>query len=236
MNAVAFDTTEWSLVLAAGVDDTRGRDALGRLCEQYWYPLYAYVRHWGIPADDAADVTQAFIASLIERRDIAGVSADRGRFRAFLLASLRHFLSNLRAHDRAWKRGGRHHHVPPPWESAETRYRDEPRDGEDPERLYIRQWARQLLAQVLGDLQAQWRRDGRGAEFDALKGAIVGGDIGPYRDVGTALGMSEGAVKVAVHRLRRAYRDALRTAVAHTVADPADVDDELRALASALRE
>lgn len=232
---MAFETTEWSLVLAAGSDDTLGRQALGRLCEQYWYPLYAFVRRWGVPAADAADLTQAFIASLIERRDLAGLSADRGRFRAFLLAALRHFLANQRTHDRAWKRGGRHPHVPPPWETAEARYRHEPADSDDPERIYVRQWARLLLERVLAEMREAWELEGRATQFDALKGTIAGGDADPYRAIGASIGLSEGAVKVAVHRLRREYRERLRAAVARTVADPADIDHELRALAHALR-
>jgi len=235
MTPVPFDTTEWSLVIAAGGSGTNAQQALGRLCDTYWYPLYGYVRRWGVPADDAADVTQAFILSLIERRDLAGVSADRGRFRSFLLAALRHFLANQRAHDRAWKRGGRHPHVPPPWESAEQRYQHEPADVDDPERQYERQWARWLLDRVLDDLRETWRHEGRGAQFDALRETIAGGGAAPYKEIGHALGLSEGAVKVAVHRLRAEYRERLRAAVARTVADPADVDDELRALARALR-
>jgi RNA polymerase sigma-70 factor (ECF subfamily) len=233
---VPFDTTEWSLIVAAGADDTVGRQALGRLCEAYWYPLYAYVRRSGLPADDAADATQAFIASLIERRDFAQLDAGRGRFRSFLIASLRHFLANQRAHARAWKRGGRHPHVAPPWEGAEYRYRREPADADDPERLYARQWARLLLDRVLDGLREEWAARGRGPQFDALKDTIAGGGTPPYRALGEALGMTEGAVKVTVHRLRRDYRDRLRAAVARTVADPAEIDDELRALAKALRE
>lgn len=231
-----FDTTEWSLIVAAGADDTLGREALGRLCEAYWFPLYAYVRRSGVPADDAADLAQAFIASLIERREFAQVSAERGRFRAFLVASLRHFLANRRAHARAWKRGGRHPHVQAPWDHAEDRYQQEPADADDPERLYARQWARLLLDRVLDELRAEWSARGRAAQFDALKDTIAGGQAPPYRELGAALGMSEGAVKAAVHRLRRDYRERLRAAVARTVADPAEVDDELRALARALRE
>lgn len=236
MTRVSFETTRWSVVLAAGADDTTGRDALASLCETYWFPLYAYVRRWGIATDDAADVTQAFLASLIERRDFTGLREERGRFRAFLLASLRHFLANHRAHARAWKRGGRHQHVQAPWDHAEDRYRQEPADTDDPERLYARQWARLLLARVLTELETAWREDGRAQQFSALKDTLAGGSPLPYRAIAESLGMTEGAVKVAVHRLRRDYRDRLRAAVARTVADPADIDDELRALAHALRE
>lgn len=232
-----FDTTRWSLVVAAGGDDSRAaREALGVLCEAYWYPLYAYVRRRGADPDDARDLTQGFLASLLERRDFEGLSPERGRFRAFLLASLEHFLANDRARRHALKRGGGSRPVSLSLDDAEGRYRVEPGDVLTPERLYERRWALTVIDRVLEELRGEWEAGGRGVEFQELKAALLGdAPAGGYVSVAARLGISEGAVKVAVHRLRRRFQSRLRQRIAETVADPADVDDEIRYLVQALR-
>jgi DNA-directed RNA polymerase specialized sigma24 family protein len=232
-----FDTTRWSLVVAAGSDDSRAaREALGVLCEAYWYPLYAYVRRRGADPDDARDLTQGFLASLLERRDFEGLSPERGRFRAFLLASLKHFLANDAAKRLTLKRGGGIPAVSLSLDDAEGRYRVEPVEAVTPERLYERRWALTVIDRVLDELRGEWEAGGRGVEFQELKAALLGdAPAGGYASVAARLGISEGAVKVAVHRLRRRFQSRLRQRIAETVADPADVDDEIRYLVQALR-
>jgi DNA-directed RNA polymerase specialized sigma24 family protein len=170
-----FETTHWSVVLAAGGDDSQAaRTALAALCEAYWYPLYAYIRRWGATADDAGDLTQAFLTSLLERRDFTGLSQERGRFRAFLLASLRHFLANDAARRRSQKRGGGAATVPLESDAAEHRYLVEPVDAETPERLYERRWALIVIDRVLLALRREAEAEGRTAEFDAIKACMLG--------------------------------------------------------------
>jgi RNA polymerase sigma factor (sigma-70 family) len=223
-------------VLAAGSEDSRAaRTALAALCEAYWYPLYAYVRRWGATADDAQDLTQAFLASLLERRDFKGLSQERGRFRAFLLASLRHFLANDAAKRRSKKRGGGVADVPWQSEEAEHRYLIEPVDSATPERLYERRWALTLIDRVLVGLRRDAESEGRTAEFDAIKDCMLGrAASGSYAAIAARLGVSEGAVRVAVHRLRRRFQARLKQDIAATVSSADQVDDELRFLIKAL--
>ncbi len=229
-----FETTRWSVVLAAaGNDSQAAREALSSLCQTYWYPLYAYVRRRGLDADDARDLTQGFLTSLIERQDFAGLDQERGRFRAFLLASLKHYLSNWRARERTQKRGAGWQMVP--LENAEGLYVVEPVYHATPETLFERRWALTVVDGLLADLRAQWTAQGRAAEFDELKACLLGqAPAGGYAAVATRLGTSEGAVKAAVHRLRRRFQALLRRRVAETVAEGADVDDEIRHLIAAL--
>jgi DNA-directed RNA polymerase specialized sigma24 family protein len=233
---LSFDTTQWSLVLAAGGDDSAAaRPALAALCEAYWYPLYAYVRRWGAGPDDARDLTQAFLASLLERRDLRHVRQERGRFRSFLLASLQHFLANDAARRRTLKRGGGVAVVPLVIDEAEGRYCVEPVETATPESLYERRWALTVIDRVLGQLRDEWTAGGRGAEFEALKACLLGqAPAGGYAAVAVSLTTTEGAVKAAVHRLRRRFQEWLRRDISRTVADPADVDDEIRYLIRAL--
>lgn len=230
--AVIFDTTRWSLVVAAGSDDSAAaRAALSELCDAYWYPLYAYVRHRGAPADDARDLTQAFLTSLIDRQDLKHVSQERGRFRSFLLASLQHFLANDAARQRTAKRGGGMRVLSLDTDEAEGRYRLEPAGTATPEPLYERRWALMIIERVLARLRDEWNAEERGREFEALKACLLGrGPKGGYAKVASALGTSEGAVKVAVHRLRRRFQAELKRDIGETVADPADIDDEIRYL------
>jgi RNA polymerase sigma-70 factor (ECF subfamily) len=233
---LSFETTRWSLIVAAGGDDSHAaRTALAALCEAYWYPLYAYVRRWGASADDARDLTQGFLASLLERRDFERLHPDRGRFRAFLLASLQHFLANDAARRRTLKRGAGVTLIPLAFDDAEGRYLVEPAEPATPETLYERRWALTVIDRVLADLRRDWDASGRGAEFDELKASLLGsGPPGGYAAVAQRLGTTEGAVKVAVHRLRRRFQTRLRQDIAETVSDSSDIDDEIRYLVRAL--
>lgn len=233
----AFTTTQWTVVLAAGqAGAPGGAEALARLCEAYWYPLYAHCRRLGRGPEDAQDLTQEFFRRLIEQEWLDGVSREKGRFRSFLLAALQHFLASERERANAQKRGGAAHITHLDTTSAETRYQRELADPASADRLFDRQWALTLLDLVLTRLRAEQERAGKLAQFDALKPALLGDKAaGGYAELGAALGLSEGAVKVAVHRLRQRYRELLREEVAATVASTADVEDELQSLFAALR-
>jgi len=233
---LSFDTTRWSIIAAArGSDPDAARAALSTLCEAYWYPLYAFIRRWGADPDAARDLTQAFFTSLLERRDIEHVRPERGRFRTFLLASAKHFLHTDAARGRAAKRGGGVAPVPLAFDEAEGRYQFEPVDEATPETLYERRWALTVLERVLAAVQAKWQQAGRGSEFEVLKASLLGeGPAGGYAAAAQELGSTEGAVKVAVHRLRKTFRTELRAAIAETVSDPGEIDEELKYLERAL--
>lgn len=221
------------MLAAAGNDSQAARAALSSLCQTYWYPLYAYLRRRGLGPEDASDLTQGFLASLIERQDFEGLRQDRGRFRAFLLASLKHYLSNWSARERTQKRGGGVQIIP--LENAEGQYVIEAVDHVTPETLFERRWALTVVERLLADLRAEWSAQERTAEFDELKACLLGQTpAGGYAAVATRLGTSEGAIKAAVHRLRRRFQSLLRQRVAETVADGRDVDDEIRHLIQAL--
>lgn len=226
-----FATTRWSLV-AAAKDPTAGQ-ALAELCGLYWYPVYAFVRRRGHSADDAGALTQEFFARLIEKAGIAGADPAKGRFRSYVLGACRHFLAN--EHDRAAakKRGGGHVVESLDLTDAERRYAAEPADDRTPEQLFERRWALTLLDDVLAGLQAEYATAGQELLFDRLKSSLTG-EAGPYADLAAELGMTEGAVKVAAHRLRRRYRDRLRAAIAETVETDDDVEAEIRDLFTAL--
>ena len=224
-----FATTQWSLVLAAAAPGSaQAEEALARLCAAYWYPVFAFVRRQGHSLQDAQDLTQGFFARLIEKGDLADADRSRGRFRAFLLTACRHFLANERDREQAQKRGGGQRGVPIDVAAAEARYQRALAHSETPERLYERQWCLTLLAGVLDDLRAQYAAAGKERVFDRLKGFLTeaGGDE-THADASSDLGMSAGAVKVAVHRLRTRYREALRRRVADTVASDQEVEDEI---------
>jgi RNA polymerase sigma-70 factor (ECF subfamily) len=226
-----FLTTQWSVVLAAGdAASSESAQALATLCELYWYPLYAFVRRRGYDPEAAQDLTQAFFVRVIEKAYLRDATPTRGRFRSFLLGSLKHFLANEWDHARALKRGGGAPMLSLDVElgEGETRYRLEPADDETPERLFERQWALTLLTRVVARLRDEWQQAGKGDRFDALRPALTGEpDAQTYAQVGERLGMSEGAVKVAVHRLRRRVRTLLQEEIARTVEDPGEVEDEI---------
>jgi RNA polymerase sigma-70 factor (ECF subfamily) len=232
-----FETTHWSVVLAAGAEDSLvARHALGTLCEAYWYPLYAYVRRQGYDVDDARDLTQSFFLQLLQREDVHDVRQERGRFRSFLLASLRHFLLNDRVHQRALKRGGGQVVLPLEFEAAEQRYAKEPADTQTPETVFDRRWALTVLHRVFHAMRAEAERLGKAAEFDQLKGCLMGeAPTGGYKAIAARLHVSEGAIKVAVHRLRHRFRRRLRTTIAETVDTDHAIDDEIQYLLKALQ-
>jgi RNA polymerase sigma factor (sigma-70 family) len=233
-----FVTTHWSLVLAAAdADDARGREALAKLCRVYWYPLYAFVRRQGHDSHDAQDLTQEFFTRLLEKDYLGDVDRAKGKFRSFLLAALKHFLSKEWARAKTLKRGGGCTLVPLDALVAEDRYRREPQDDATPERLFERRWALTLLDQVLTRLGQEYETAGKRAVFEQLQGCLAGDRSSlPYAELAARLDMSEGAVKVAVYRLRQRYRGVLREEIAQTVADAAEIDDEIRQLFSILGE
>jgi RNA polymerase sigma-70 factor (ECF subfamily) len=231
-----FVTTQWSVVLTAASSDTsQAQAALGKLCATYWYPLYAYVRRRGHAVQDAQDLTQAFIARLLERKWVADADRGRGRFRTFLLTAMSRFLADEWDKLRAQKRGGGMAHVPVQLDTAETRYGHEPVDDSTPEQCFERRWALTLLDTVLQRLREQYEHEGKGELFAGLNSSLVGGsESQPYAQLAAQLGLNEGAVKVAVHRLRKRYRRLLRAEVAQTMAANEDVDEELRHLFAVL--
>ncbi len=229
-------TTHWSVVLVAGrSDSTRAQNALARLCQTYWYPLYAYVRRHGHSPHDAEDLTQEFFARLLERHGLASADPNRGRFRSFLLSALNNFLTHEWEKDRAQKRGGGCQLLSLDLAFAEQRYDLEPADTATPDKLFDKHWANALLEEVLNQLEAAYQQAGKAELFAALKQTLTGTrESQPYAVLATRLGMNEAAVKVAVHRLRKRYRELLRQEVANIVADPEQTDDELRHLFAAL--
>jgi RNA polymerase sigma factor (sigma-70 family) len=234
--AAGFPTTHWSRVLRAGDPQDRDRrDALEQLCRDYWYPLYAFVRRQGLDREGASDLVQAFLADLIQRRDLAKADPARGRFRSFLRTSCAHFVAHARDRERAAKRGGGRIPVSIDLRDAEGRYVNEPAHELTAERLFERRWTMVLLEHVLARLEAEMSRGGNSALFAQLRPLLEGEDMeNSYQQIGEALSMSEGSVKVAAHRLRRRYRQLLREEVARTVADPAEIDAELADLLRAL--
>jgi RNA polymerase sigma factor (sigma-70 family) len=228
-------TTRWSLVLAARGSDARATLALDELCRAYWYPLYAYVRRSGVPVHEAEDVVQGCFARLIEQRDLQAVAPARGRFRSFLLAAIRHHLSHRRAHDRALKRGGGRVLLEVDFGDADRRLEVEARGIDDPERAFELAWARELLRSCVEELGQQYAASGRGAVFEVLKPELQRvGDATDYAAHAERLGLTPGAVKVAVHRLRARFGECLRTRIAATVGSEAELEDELSALLRAL--
>jgi RNA polymerase sigma factor (sigma-70 family) len=234
----AFATTHWSVVLSAGGHDSaQSSKALEQLCRVYWYPLYAYARRRGSSVEDAQDLTQEFFARLIGRNWLARADRTRGRFRTFLLVAMERFLANEWDRARARKRGGGLPNLPLPLDTAETRYSAEPVDPRTPEQSFERRWAIALLDEVLRQLEEQQRAEGKDAQFAALKTCLVGNRAAlPYKEIAAAAGLSEGAVKVTVHRLRQRYRELLRAEIAHTLTSAEDVDLEMRHLFRVLAE
>jgi RNA polymerase sigma factor (sigma-70 family) len=234
-HAARFLTTHWSVVLAAGgIPSETRRAALDELARAYWYPLYALARRRGHAAEIAADRTQGFFALLLEREDLGRADPSRGRFRAFLSTAFRHYLADERDRERAQKRGGGREPISIDVDEAEERLRRAPVDGDTPELAFDRAWVAQVLARSLARLREEQARIGRDALFDRLRPSLSAEDDAPaFAVIAAELAMTENAVKVAAHRLRKRYGELLRDEVAATVADPTDpneVEDELRAL------
>ncbi len=234
-----FATTHWSLVAAARVDRadaSNARRALEALCRAYWYPLYAFVRFRGHSADDAQDLTQAFFTRIIETNGLAGADPTRGRFRSYLLGAMKHFLANEWQRGQALKRGGGVQLIA--WDALdpESRFAGAASSEGDPERAFDREWALETIAAALRALRDEMSADGKAEEFEALKGCLTGEEDSPRQQLAERLSMSPGALKVAIHRLRQRYRTLLRAAIAETVNNEADLDDEMRYLITVLRQ
>jgi RNA polymerase sigma factor (sigma-70 family) len=231
-----FATTRWSVVLAVGRGGgAPAREALGSLFKSYWYPLYAYVRRLGHGADEAEELTQSFFAALSEPGALAGADPERGRFRAFLVGAMRHHLAKRRRWWSALKRGGGARIVSIDAAEADRRYALEPADERSPERVFERAWALLLVERARASLRAEYEATGKLELHDRLASHLAGeGSEADYRELAQALDSTEGAIKVAVHRLRKRFRSALEDEIADTVADPAAVQDEIRHLFEAL--
>ncbi len=232
-----FATTHWSVVLAAGIDSPSPEAdvALAELCRTYWYPLYAFIRRKGHGPHDAQDLTQSFFARLLEKNYVAQADRDRGRFRTFLLAALTHFLADEWDKTRRLKRGGGRETISFDAASAEERYRLEPIDQLDAAKLYERRWVTTLFDQVLSRLEQEFRDSGKGGLFDRLKGSLLADDSAlSHAELAAQLGLSVDAVKQAVHRMRRRYRELFREEIAQSVAGPGEVEEELKHLFAVL--
>lgn len=236
-----FHTTHWSLIAAlpGRVDeaDGREREALKHLCEAYWRPLYAFARYSGHSAEDAQDLTQSFLARVVETGGLGGADPDRGRFRSYLLGAMKHFMANTREHANAKKRGGGQRFVRADVSEMESRLTSagHPESSADIDRAFDRSWAQETTAAALDQLEHEWSSRGKADRFEALRPALAA-EMADRPAVAERLGMSENALNVAIHRLRQRYAVLVREAVARTVADEADVEDELRYLVAVLRK
>jgi RNA polymerase sigma-70 factor (ECF subfamily) len=229
-----FPTTRWTTVIAAGGRQQKeSRSALVSLCENYWYPLYAYLRRRGYPADEAQDLTQEFFIRVLEGRYLDRADPEKGRFRSFLLVSLKFFVADEEDRSRARKRGGGMIESLE-LSSGEERYQREPAHGETPQRIFERRWALSMLERVVERLRTEFILHGRPEHFDRLKVFLLGQSDAPYSALAREMNTSEGALKVAIHRLRKRYRELFRQEIADTVADPSEVESELRFLAAVL--
>lgn len=242
-SSATFAPTRWTLVLAAaqanrlGWNSPQAHEALTELCQIYWYPLYAFVRRSGYSAPNAEDMTQEFFTRLLSKDCLARVDRTKGRFRSFLLASMKHFLANQRDRAQARKRGGGKRIIPLDAIDAESRYDLASANQLTPEKIYDRQWAMTLLGEVLETLRQEMFSAGKACHFNELRNFLTRSEkICLYAQAAANLHMTEGAVKVTVYRLRRRYRELLREHIAQTVANLDEVDDEIRHLFSACRE
>jgi len=221
--------------MAGKTESASAEQALNQLCRTYWYPLYAFIRRKGHSPHDAQDLTQAFFARLLEKNYVAQADRERGRFRTYLLAALTHFLADEWDKARRLKRGGGREFVSFDAASAEERYRLEPIDQLDAAKLYERRWVTTLFDQVLARLEQEFRDSDKGELFDCLKSSLLADSDNPgYAELGSRLGLKEDAVKQAVHRMRRRYRELFREEIAQTVAGPGEVEDELKHLFAVL--
>ena len=229
----AFPGTRWSLVVAArdGSEDAKF-SALSELCEIYWFPIYAYLRRWGQSPEDAEDITQGFLAQLLRREDLERVQQDRGKMRSFLLSALKNFVSSRHHFETRQKRGGRSLQlVSIEQEMAEERFRNELSDSDDPVRSFDRQWAVSLLNRVFERISNENSDDKQAGVFEALAPYLAGGEErGDYRRISEEIGLSEAALRVTVHRLRKRYRQILEEEVLQTLSDPDQLEEEIRHL------
>jgi RNA polymerase sigma factor (sigma-70 family) len=237
-DAGRFRTTHWSVVLLSAQTQVPGsQTALADLCRLYWYPLYAFVRRRGYSAEDAQDLTQGFFLSLLERKSLRQVAPEKGKFRSFLLASLKNYLSDAFDRDHSIKRGGQIEFVELDFESGEQRYRDDRADSLTAERLFDARWAMTLLDHAIGGLRKEYASQGKTSIIDTLQPFLDPANckrLPSYEAVAEKLQVSLGQVKTLIHRLRKRYRELLREEVARTVTDHQAVDEEIHALCEAL--
>jgi len=231
-----FNTTHWTVVLdACGDDAAQATPALAQLCQTYWQPLYAYVRRSGHSPQDAEDLTQAFFARLLEKDYLKALRPERGKFRSFLLTVFKRFLAGERERANRQKRGGGCKIISLDCQAAEARYLAEPMDQNTPEKVFDHSWAIALLEQVISRLKLEMVAEGKAELMAELKGFLSGDDdLSSYPETARRLGMTEGTLRVNIHRLRHRYRDLLRAEIAHTVDTPEGIDDEIRRLFAAL--
>ncbi len=230
-----FHTTRWSLIFAAAGDASSGAAARADFCRMYWYPVYAFIRRRGYPHEQAEDLAQGFFSILLEKNYLGAADRERGRFRSFLRSAVAHYVSHERDRERAAKRGGGVVHVSVDADADADRYVAEPEGGETPEELFDRRWALTILDAALAALRADYESRGKKQEFDVLYPSLVGDLDGvPRAELAAQLGLSEGTLRVTLHRFRRRFQAALRAAVAATVEDDAAVDDEIRHLMQAI--
>jgi RNA polymerase sigma-70 factor (ECF subfamily) len=223
------------MVLEAAEAEASGvAGALSELCQQYWFPLYAFVRRKGFDRSEAEDLTQGFFADLLEKKRLLSAEPSRGSFRSFLLASLSNFIANHWRAESAQKRGGGKTILSIDYQQADNLYAGQPSDGLTAEKIFERNWALSILEQSLQAVGEQYEQSGKRELFESLKGFLTGYDNAPYAELAEKTGMRENAIKVAVHRLRQRYGQQLRLQIAKTVQDPADVDQELKSLFQAL--
>ncbi len=232
-----FMTTRWSVVLVAGRRSSPdSRQALEALCRAYWYPLYAYVRRRVVDVNEAQDLTQAFFAELLAKNYVSAAKVERGRFRAFLLTALKHFLSKEWQKAKAQKRGGDRVRIPLDFETAQAKYVVEPAAGLTAEQIYDREWAIALLGRTMQRLEAEFLAAGKQRQFEELKAFLIGPQEGEaiYSESAARLGMTPAAVKMSAHRIRRRYRELLREEIRETVSGPDEVEDEISKLFTTL--
>jgi RNA polymerase sigma-70 factor (ECF subfamily) len=235
--AQRFPDTHWSVVLAAGRGSLpASQKALAELCGAYWYPVYAFIRRTGHPAEESRDLAQGFFTRLLAKNDLAAADPGRGRFRSFLLASVKHYLANAWDRERAEKRGGGEPLISIDAADAEGRYRVEPAHDLTPERIFERRWALTVLERALSALFDDYARRGKGALFERLKGSLLGQEEDVrQRQLAEELGMEPGALRVTIHRMRERYQRLLEAEIAHTVEGADGVSAELADLRAALR-
>jgi RNA polymerase sigma factor (sigma-70 family) len=235
-DAGRFATTRWSVILAAGDSaSTQHQPALSTLCQTYWFPLYAYLRRRGYSTHEAEDYTQGFFAGILERKGLQRADPRYGKFRSFLLASLKNYLADEGDRARARKRGGDKRVFSLDFDAAAGRYVDAPAHGLSPEKLFERAWALTVLTHAMERLKAESAASGKQRLFDCLKVYLTAEkEVISYRHAAEKLDMTEGAVKVAVYRLRRRYRELVRDEIAQTVTTEAEIDEEIRDLFAAL--
>ena len=233
-----FATTRWTLIIdAARGSETRAIDALGALLKTYWQPLYRYARRKGKSKEDAEDLVQGFMLQIIETRSLEEVDRSKGRFRAFLLACFNHWMTNDWRHATRQKRGGGQTVLSFDWESAETGLSLDPVDRQSPDHHFDREWALALLSKVLDELEAASIKEGSGDQFKHLKPCLTtDSEKIPYSEIAAELDVTEGALRVAVHRLRKRYRKFLTAEITRTLSSPDSVEDEMHALFAVLSE